>query len=631
MILLQLVVTFCCLHYTAGLSYDTEALHQRHQRAKRALYPHDKTVHLDFHAHGRHFALRMKRDTTLFTPDLVIEDSGDQPPLDTSHIYSGEIFGEKNTLIHGSIIPISMAQRAAVLIHSVFERMKEYQMSAVEESDKISSHVKAINAIYQSTDFGGIRDISFIVKRVRINGTKEANDESNPFRFSSIGVERFLQLNSEQNHDAFCLAYLFTDRDFDDGVLGLAWVGSSGGSSGGICEKHRRYGDGKYQSLNTGIITVQNYGSHVPPRVSHITFAHEVGHNFGSSHDSESKCTPGESTDRNERKQGNYIMYARATRGNKHNNNKFSDCSIQSISSVLAKKRGICFVESGEPSCGNGLVEEGEECDCGYDECNDPCCYSANEEKGKRCTIKPGAECSPSQGPCCSNECKFKNSNTSCRLASDCALQSFCGGNSALCPESRPKTDSTTCNSNTQICQNGVCAGSICNKYGLEECSCSSEDGTNKLTELCHVCCQEIDDPTTCSSTSSDKWAEHFNKTVISMQPGSPCSDYKGYCDVLKRCRLVDADGPLLRLKKTIFNPDLYENISDWLAAYWWAVVLVCLAYLLVMIGCIGLCSFFTPSSNKAYPEAKPLPGPLRKRGPNGRARYTAAQRSSSE
>ena len=54
------------------------------------------------------------------------------------------------------------------------------------------------------------------------------------------------------------------------------------GSSGGICEKSKLYSDGKRKSLNTGIITVQNYASHVPPKVSHITFAHEVGHNFGS-------------------------------------------------------------------------------------------------------------------------------------------------------------------------------------------------------------------------------------------------------------------------------------------------------------------------------------------------------------
>lgn len=39
-------------HYD-GLSYDTDALHESHQRAKRALSPHDRTVNLDFHAHGR--------------------------------------------------------------------------------------------------------------------------------------------------------------------------------------------------------------------------------------------------------------------------------------------------------------------------------------------------------------------------------------------------------------------------------------------------------------------------------------------------------------------------------------------------------------------------------------------------
>lgn len=37
-------------------------------------------------------------------------------------------------------------------------------------------------------------------------------------------------------------------------------------------------------------------------------------------------------------------MYARATSGDKFNNNKFSICSIRNISQVLDKKRFLCFV-----------------------------------------------------------------------------------------------------------------------------------------------------------------------------------------------------------------------------------------------------------------------------------------------
>lgn len=37
-------------------------------------------------------------------------------------------------------------------------------------------------------------------------------------------------------------------------------------------------------------------------------------------------------------------MYARATSGDKLNNNKFSICSVRNISQVLEKKRGNCFV-----------------------------------------------------------------------------------------------------------------------------------------------------------------------------------------------------------------------------------------------------------------------------------------------
>uniref|UniRef100_A0A7N6AV78 Disintegrin and metalloproteinase domain-containing protein 10 n=1 Tax=Anabas testudineus TaxID=64144 RepID=A0A7N6AV78_ANATE len=691
-------------HYE-GLSYDTESLHKSHQRAKRALSPQDRTVHLDFHAHGRHFNLRMRRDTGLFSPDIVIEVSGDDAPIDTSHIYSGEIFGEKDTLTHGSVVngrfegfikthqgtyyvepserylqdknvpfhsviyheddidyPHKYGSEGGCADHSVFERMKKYQASAVEEPVKvsehshgpvilrkkraagkekntcqlfiqtdhlflkyygtreaviaqISSHVKAIDSIYQATDFKGIRNISFMVKRIRINTTKEETDKSNPFRFANIGVEKFLELNSEQNHDDYCLAYVFTDRDFDDGVLGLAWVGAPSGSSGGICEKSKMYSDGKKKSLNTGIITVQNYASHVPPKVSHITFAHEVGHNFGSPHDSGIECTPGESKEQQKKEQGNYIMYARATSGDKFNNNKFSICSIRNISAVLAKKRDECFVESGQPICGNGLVEAGEQCDCGYsDQCKDSCCYSANEEEGKRCKLQPGKTCSPSQGPCCTAECTYKGPAERCRPDSECAREGMCNGATALCPASEPKANFTSCHAETQVCLNGVCSGSICEKYGLEVCTCSSQDNKDEAAELCHMCCMDKTDPNSCSSTGSVKWAKFFNKKITTLQPGSPCNDFKGYCDVFMRCRLVDADGPLARLKKAIFNPELYENIADWIVRNWWAVLLMGIALIMLMAGFIKICSVHTPSNNPKLPPPKPLPGTLRRR-----------------
>lgn len=78
--------------------------------------------------------------------------------------------------------------------------------------------------------------------------------------------------------------------------------------------------------------------------------------------------------------------------------------------------------------------------------------------------------------------------------------------------------------------------------------------------------------PNTCSSTRSERLARFFSKKEITLPAGSPCNEFKGYCDVFMKCRLVDADGPLARLKKAIFNPELYENIAEWIVVRAWSV-----------------------------------------------------------
>lgn len=46
-----------------------------------------------------------------------------------------------------------------------------------------------------------------------------------------------LILFTEEDYDAFCLAYMFTYRDFEMGTLGLAWTGDLK-NAGGVCEKN---------------------------------------------------------------------------------------------------------------------------------------------------------------------------------------------------------------------------------------------------------------------------------------------------------------------------------------------------------------------------------------------------------
>ena len=111
--------------------------------------------------------------------------------------------------------------------------------------------------------------------------------------------------------------------------------------------------------------------------------------------------------------------------------------------------------------CGNGVVEEGEECDCGWeDDCSEDCCWPQRTEypsTEKPCTLKPKRDCSPSQGPCCTNSCTF-NSGEKCLDDNGCREESFCDGTSSSCPLSQVKPNKTVCNKEF-VCYKGECTG----------------------------------------------------------------------------------------------------------------------------------------------------------------------------
>lgn len=104
-----------------------------------------------------------------------------------------------------------------------------------------------------------------------------------------------------------------------------------------------------------------------------------------------------------------------------------------------------------EQNCGNGIVEEGEDCDPGN--LSDPCCNAST------CSFVPSATCSPLNSNCCTSQCQLASSGTICRESLDpmCDIAQRCDGESLICPERCYVVDSNPCGDDNLACASGRC------------------------------------------------------------------------------------------------------------------------------------------------------------------------------
>ncbi|XP_061934663.1 disintegrin and metalloproteinase domain-containing protein 11 isoform X38 [Apis cerana] len=180
------------------------------------------------------------------------------------------------------------------------------------------------------------------------------------------------------------------------------------------------------------------------------TMAHMIGHNIGMSHDDgRSECIC--------REWHGCIMAQSIVGLENVQPYTFSECSKTDYIEVLRSGNGFCLLNKPNEvevrrSCGNRVIDEGEQCDCGsIEECHeyDPCCDPIT------CRLTSEAQCAT--GPCCS-DCKLLARGVVCRESTnECDLPEVCTGETGQCPTDVYKKNGNPCSNNDGYCYNGVC------------------------------------------------------------------------------------------------------------------------------------------------------------------------------
>ena len=235
--------------------------------------------------------------------------------------------------------------------------------------------------------------------------------------------------------------------------VGLSWLGQ-------LCVKDVTNSSGEVVS-----------GANVVAKTSTEwqVIAHESGHTFGAVHDCDSQTCASSQTVNSQ--QCCPLSATTCDAGSKYIMNPyevdgisaFSACTVGNIcsalgrnsvsSSCLSDNKGVTTITGQQ--CGNGIVEEGEDCDCGGTaNCGNNACCDATT-----CKFKSGAVCDPSNEDCCTN-CQFSSAGTVCRASTgQCDPQETCSGNNATCPPDMSAPDGQSCGNGSQSlqCASGQC------------------------------------------------------------------------------------------------------------------------------------------------------------------------------
>lgn len=225
--------------------------------------------------------------------------------------------------------------------------------------------------------------------------------------------------------------------------------------------------------------------------------AHEILHSLNATHDNE---------------EINKLMEKQGCTTCMEDDRKISENTKKQIYEFILNQDSSCFEKYN--LCGNGILDEGEECDPGSPYGSE-CCTST-------CKLRVNSECDDSNGKCC-KDCKLLSKNTKCgneEGMNECENEAVCTGKSPICFESL-KEDGFPCSDG--ICKKGVCQ----NRNLMCERIDRKFDKTCNAADTCQLVC--VDSKNRCNLMGA---ILKDLQSPLDLPDGIPCkvNGIKGKC-----------------------------------------------------------------------------------------------------